>query len=951
MVKFDHFFKKITFLFACSLICQISNGQTGQIIQKQNIVKPAPESAKFINYFLTPISTATGSSNIEIPIYTIEEEGLQVPITLSYHTSGIKVDDMSGSVGLGWSLNAGGGIYRNINGQADDRESAGGFLYQSINQSYVNGINNNLCDNESTYLSAMGRNSFDISQDGYYYNFVNNSGSLYLNNNKDFKEARNRNFVFNYNKNTINSTDRHEIDFLDARDKDGNDFYFSDQEVSSTYNSVSPVGFEPAGTVTGITAWKLSSITTAHRKNINFYYTDYSLSYNYVTGHTYTTRMPLNTETYSNCGNGPNDYSVTSTNFSTNNKLISQIKTSRVIVDFYYSDDPSLEIWKKRLDRIVVSQAGSGEVLKSVSLTYSSFQGNLTEAMGTGSVTVGSTRLRLDKVVFKDKNQTDGGSYQFKYNNGVLPKIGSYAKDVFGYYNGYVANWSLLSADILNVSNATTKANRTVNELYLKYGTLEEITYPTGGKKRFTYSANNETGVYGPGLRVDKIEAINESGTVVNTKTFEYSGLTGLKTNFPCNSVMQEGRYMDRIASLQSIGIYNSNYTHLSVIGTPKNFYYTKAITKEKGLDGIDLGTVENYGESNYIPYQGYSTYTEYNGEYQPDLHSIQYYKGTIAPENLIKEHNYTFVSYGNSSDDNIRYKAIAGKLASGITCPSYLTDCYSFYEGIENDQYLSSVTTVLQSEETKDYSLGGSIVDRKEYFYDNPKHYFPTRILSYNSDNSITEQDRKYVQDFDTTTPYDEMASINQISPVIEEKTIKNGLQLSLTKTNYYRAFPYYQMYLPQTIEIKKGSYPSEIRLRYLRYNNWGLPLSMQTDSEPVVNYIWSYASSAPIAEIINADYSALETLLGGETAVRIFASNSAPSSSDISSFLTPLRAALPAAQINTYTYQPLVGIASKTDDKGQTTYYEYDSFQRLKNVKDRNGDVIKSTTYHYKP
>ncbi|WPU92472.1 RHS repeat domain-containing protein [Mucilaginibacter sabulilitoris] len=53
--------------------------------------------------------------------------------------------------------------------------------------------------------------------------------------------------------------------------------------------------------------------------------------------------------------------------------------------------------------------------------------------------------------------------------------------------------------------------------------------------------------------------------------------------------------------------------------------------------------------------------------------------------------------------------------------------------------------------------------------------------------------------------------------------------------------------------------------------------------------------------------------------------------------------------AQMTTYTYDPLVGMTSATDAKGITTTYEYDSFQRLKNVKDEDGHVVKHTDYHY--
>ncbi|TFF34633.1 hypothetical protein [Mucilaginibacter psychrotolerans] len=54
-------------------------------------------------------------------------------------------------------------------------------------------------------------------------------------------------------------------------------------------------------------------------------------------------------------------------------------------------------------------------------------------------------------------------------------------------------------------------------------------------------------------------------------------------------------------------------------------------------------------------------------------------------------------------------------------------------------------------------------------------------------------------------------------------------------------------------------------------------------------------------------------------------------------------------AAQMSTYTYEPLVGVTSMTDVKSQITYFEYDSIQRLVNIKDQDGNIIKHTDYHY--
>ena len=72
-------------------------------------------------------------------------------------------------------------------------------------------------------------------------------------------------------------------------------------------------------------------------------------------------------------------------------------------------------------------------------------------------------------------------------------------------------------------------------------------------------------------------------------------------------------------------------------------------------------------------------------------------------------------------------------------------------------------------------------------------------------------------------------------------------------------------------------------------------------------------------------------------------------PSKATIDAAVTILKSALPNALIGSYTYAPLVGMTSATDAKGQTTYYEYDGFQRLVNIKDQYGNILKHTDYHY--
>lgn len=58
--------------------------------QNNEIISPTPSSAQQMRYQSPQPALATGAVNLSIPLYTIDIEGLKIPFTLNYHTSGIK---------------------------------------------------------------------------------------------------------------------------------------------------------------------------------------------------------------------------------------------------------------------------------------------------------------------------------------------------------------------------------------------------------------------------------------------------------------------------------------------------------------------------------------------------------------------------------------------------------------------------------------------------------------------------------------------------------------------------------------------------------------------------------------------------------------------------------------------------------------------------------------------
>jgi hypothetical protein len=128
-LKSPYFFSTIILLCLFVMELKAQSGSQTQYFVPQPFPR-SPTATALEKYGTYQVNEFTGLPDISIPLYTVEEGGFKVPITLSYHASGIKVTEVASWVGLGWSVSSGGQVTRKTMGLADD--IANGYLYGNM---------------------------------------------------------------------------------------------------------------------------------------------------------------------------------------------------------------------------------------------------------------------------------------------------------------------------------------------------------------------------------------------------------------------------------------------------------------------------------------------------------------------------------------------------------------------------------------------------------------------------------------------------------------------------------------------------------------------------------------------------------------------------------------------------------------------------------------------------
>ncbi|KAA2216557.1 RHS repeat domain-containing protein [Maribacter flavus] len=262
---------------------------------------------------------------------------------------------------------------------------------------------------------------------------------------------------------------------------------------------------------------------------------------------------------------------------------------------------------------------------------------------------------------------------------------------------------------------------------------------------------------------------------------------------------------------------------------------------------------------------------------------------------------------------------------------------------------------------ESKFYDNSGNLIDtlvsEETTTYDNletsPK-YLPRKKVTSDSKGDQIETTYFYPHD-NLVSASSNLISDNRISEVVRTEIKKNPGELDESEiSTVEKNFSVFgNAIMPTEIITTKGGQSDDSRGEFEYYSGGNIKTTKKING-PITYYIWGYSSQFPIATIENFDENEA-TALQSQISSCVSASNSdngtIAAENALRASLQNLRNALPEdALMTSYTYDPTIGVTSMTDTRGNTSYYEYDEFNRLKEVKDNQQKLLTDYNYHYK-
>lgn len=235
-----------------------------------------------------------------------------------------------------------------------------------------------------------------------------------------------------------------------------------------------------------------------------------------------------------------------------------------------------------------------------------------------------------------------------------------------------------------------------------------------------------------------------------------------------------------------------------------------------------------------------------------------------------------------------------------------------------------------LDSTITTTYSETGSngLKEKLAFTYARATHQQMTGKTHTDSKNQLWTTSYRYPHELaSSSSVYQEMVDRHLFTPVLEEENRVGGVFTQLVKTNYKKWFPsslyggVSGFFAPVAVEIQEAGGTLIPQIVF------GEKLSAPTENgyDAKAHPVVYTERNGSVTRLSWWQEHGKHDLVKGQTVNGTFTT--------------------------TYDYHPLVGVKSMADPEGKVTYYEYDTFNRLKNIRNDNalGSIRASYCYNY--
>lgn len=557
-----------------------------------NYAQPAPDAASLGKYVDYPIGYYTGTPDINIPLYQLSDGAVKIPISLSYHPSGIRVSELATWVGLGWNLNATGMIIRTVRGAPDEggpntQTNPSGYYVDSglkkvptilpypVNGSIPGG--DYWSNKRYTFLSAIPTGGGDSEPDLFTFNFNGYSGKFVFDEYRtpQLLSKQDIKIKVNYSSGAFQS--------WVITTPDGAMYYFGENNMHEQNAVYSSTGGEDINTHVP-SSWYLTKIIYPNSKDtVQFAYTAEAYRYCDLGQETALfDQMSGDKGVHAACINAtqPPANSLRTTvsgyrlsSITTHNYTVSFIaKTTRLDLDTSGYDP-----LPRRLDSVKVFNS-QNQCIKQFYLAYDYFRSTKATKASVAALQItdgealDTLRLKLLSVKeFSGDGTISKPPYVFSYNETYqLPRRMSYDQDHWGFSNYATGNRNdrftpqVDHSICISPGGTGISANRDPSWPSMQAFSITAITDPLGVVTSFEFEPHSSLLIGGTnmvgGLRIHKIKTLDNVTGDSTIRLFDY-GNGGVVYNIPKYLIEPHNEYYPDMMNLSFFSYVGTNFS------------------------------------------------------------------------------------------------------------------------------------------------------------------------------------------------------------------------------------------------------------------------------------------------------------------------------------------------------------------------------------------------------